>query len=855
MRNPVAAASRLRISAREKTAARRRACLTIMLAIAAPWHAIFAEPDFDIDGFLVKHCFECHDDLVQKGDRRLDDLDLVIADVPMAHRWQEVLDVLALGEMPPEDELQPAPEERLAATDHLRTMLAEAAVRLEGESETVVMRRLNRIEYRNTMRELFGFVAPHYDPASPLPADEEDHGFFTIGETLMTSPLWLEGALTAAADAIDRALIMGDEKPEPVSLAYSAASFRPGRTQVKPEKAHGCISLYGRLAATATGISTHHTEGVPASGWYDFEVDAAAHGRVHRFDDWVFGRMDQDEPFLLAVGADTYDHAPNGNTQKTPEVLALLPITDDERTTHRARIWLEKGQTPVVLFWNGPINSYVALNQLEKTYPELHAKWGGGDTVGKSFGEKVELMTSEFYPGPRLRIWEMRIDGPHYDEWPSVAHQRLFGELGDEPDTATIRAQITAFARQAWRREPELAEIDRPVTMAEERIDEGMDAKEALRLPYKFILTSPSFLYLLEPVAAASRRRPSSSDETAAGRHRHESVTRPQLSSRLSYFLWSHPPDEPLRAADLLDPETRQAQIERMIDHEKIEQLAIHFTEQWLHLHDLGKMPPDDRTFRFYHEERLQEKMKRETALLFLEAIEKNLTVVDLLTAEHTWVDRPLAKHYGIDFTDLETDRFERVALPADSRRRGLLGHSGFLTVTSNGVETSPVIRGVWLLESILGTPPPAPPPDVPPLEPDIRGAATIREQLALHNDVETCAACHSRIDPLGFALEHFDPIGIWRGRYPDQAAIDPSTEYKGTAIANHDELVDYLASEEDLVARCLLEKMLTYATGRHLTFADEAEVMRLEKQWNEAGHGIRDLVRLVAGSALMARR
>jgi hypothetical protein len=756
-------------------------------------------------------------------------------------RWQEVLDVLALGEMPPADEVQPAPEELLAATDHLRTMLSEGALRLEGQSETVVMRRLNRAEYRNTMRELFGFVAPHYDPARHLPADEEDHGFFTIGETLMTSPLWLEGALTGAADAIDRALVMGGEKPGPVSLTYSAASFRPGRTQVKPEKKYGCVSLYGRLAATATGISTHHTGGAPAAGWYDFEIDAAAIGRVHQFPDWVFGRMDQDEPFLLAVGADTYDHAPNGNTQKTPEVLALLPIADHDRATHRARIWLEKGQTPVVLFWNGPINSYTALNQLEKTYPELHAKWGRGDTIGASFGEKVELMTSDYYPGPRIRIWEMRLHGPHYDEWPAVAHRRLFGKLGPNPDDAVLRAQLMSFARLAWRREPEPTEIDRLVAMARERLDEGMDAKEALRLPYKFVLTSPSFLYLLEPVE----------DESETDKR----LDSAQLASRLSYFLWSHPPDEALRSADLLDPETRRDQIERLIGHSKIDQLATHFTEQWLHLHDLGKMPPDDRTFNFYHEERLQEKMKRETALLFREAIEKNLTVVDLLTAEHTWVDRPLAKHYGLDFAALGTGAFERVALPAESRRRGLLGHSSFLTVTSNGVETSPVIRGVWLVENILGTPPPPPPPDVPPLEPDIRGATTIREQLALHNDVETCASCHARIDPLGFALEHFDPIGNWRGRYPNQAGIDPVTEFKGTRISNHDELVDFFVSQEDLVGRCLMEKMLTYALGRHLTFADESELNRIETEWRIRGRGLRDLVRLVAGSELMARR
>ncbi len=235
----------------------------------------------------------------------------------MAHRWQEILDVLALGEMPPEDESQPAPAKRIAATEHIRAMLAGAAPRLEGQSETVVMRRLNRVEYRNTMRELFGFVSPLYDPARHLPADEEDDGFFTIGETLMTSPLWLEGALAAAEESIDCAMAMGGVKPEPISLSYSAASFRPGRTHVKPEKKHGCISLYGRLAATATGISTHHTEGVPAAGWYASRGDKHGYNRPYaasnRPDEAFTDHQIADEalkaigelkggPFFLAVG-------------------------------------------------------------------------------------------------------------------------------------------------------------------------------------------------------------------------------------------------------------------------------------------------------------------------------------------------------------------------------------------------------------------------------------------------------------------------------------------------------------------------------------------------------------------------
>jgi hypothetical protein len=287
-----------------------------------------------------------------------------------------------------------------------------------------------------------------------------------------------------------------------------------------------------------------------------------------------------------------------------------------------------------------------------------------------------------------------------------------------------------------------------------------------------------------------------------------------------------------------------------MLQDPRSEALVQNFTNSWLHLHELGSMPPDTQKFAAYYDRQLEPLMQRETQLFFAEVLHNNLSIEHFIDSDFTFVNRYLAAHYGLP--KVQGDEFRRVTLPKESLRGGLLGHASVLTATSNGVETSPVTRGIWVLENILGSPPPPPPPDVEPLEPDIRGATTIREQLAKHRNVATCAECHRKIDPIGFALESFDPIGSLRHRYSnDSGTLLSVVDTAGTLPSGesfHDiaELKQLLLKQKTQFAKCLTEKMLTYALGRAVGFQQRPAVEAIVDELAKRGNGLRDLVELI---------
>jgi hypothetical protein len=344
-------------------------------------------------------------------------------------------------------------------------------------------------------------------------------------------------------------------------------------------------------------------------------------------------------------------------------------------------------------------------------------------------------------------------------------------------------------------------------------------------------LCSPGFLYL-ENV-----------DEAAV-------LSQHGLSSRLSYFLWSSMPDQELRdlAANgvLGQTDVLAGQVDRMLKDERAVTFIEGFLDSWLTLRELGASPPDRTAFEdFYHYD-LDAAMRRETFLFTRELIEKNLSIGNFLDSDFTFLNKRLAQHYDIAAPP-RGNQFERVSL-TDRRRGGLLGQASVLTVTANGIDTSPVVRGVWLLENILGTPPSPPPPDVEPIDPDIRGATTIRDQLEKHRSIASCNDCHQKIDPPGFALENFDPVGRWRTSYGRNRMIDASGQFaSGQRFASVEEFKKLLLERKDLFARALTTKLLEYSIGRHLELSDRPHVDRIVSTLNEKGDGLRDLIRLVA--------
>jgi hypothetical protein len=418
------------------------------------------------------------------------------------------------------------------------------------------------------------------------------------------------------------------------------------------------------------------------------------------------------------------------------------------------------------------------------------------------------------------------------------ARSLLFAKIAPDEkqiEPERLQSELQALASRLFRREVKGDEIAPYASAVQKRLDGKTRYADAARPVFKALLCSSEFLFLTEPESGA------------------KTITPMQLATRLSYFLTAGPPDDTLRSIatkGALDTKAIITETDRLLDSPRGDRFLRLFTEQWLGLNKLGTMPPSKETFPAYHIDRLEPAMKEETWRFIAELIRTNKPVTALVDANFTYLNAGLARLY--ELPTVSGDHLQRVSLPADSSRRGLLGQASILTITANGVETSPVKRGVWLLEKLFGTPPSPPPPDVPPIEPDIRGATTIRQQLEKHRSVQACADCHAKIDPLGFALEAYDPIGHFRSAYPNGAAIDTTGEYRGQPVNSPADIRAYLIKHPDLLAQNLAHRVLTYALGRPLGFTDQPALRRLQSDWKTKGYALRELIHLITTSELM---
>jgi hypothetical protein len=481
---------------------------------------------------------------------------------------------------------------------------------------------------------------------------------------------------------------------------------------------------------------------------------------------------------------------------------------------------------------------------------------------GLAGAQAVNKVGAADWTGPGLAVQWIEVEGPLHESWPPPSHRRIFGGLPQEKaagrrlevvskEPAADAARILrAFARRAFRRAVTDGELRPFVALAEAKLAAGRSFEQAVRAGLAAILVSPDFLFL--------RERPGRLDDSA-------------LASRLSYFLWSSAPDEGLlglaEQGKLGDPAALRGQVERLLRDPKSEAFTRNFVGQWLGLRDIDFTLPSHLLYPDY-DEMLKASMVRETELFFAELLKDDLSLLNFVASDFSMLNGRLARHYGIP--GIEGWEFRKVPLPAGSRRGGVLTMASVLKVTANGTTTSPVIRGAWVLDRILGTPPPRPPSDVPAVEPDIRGATTIREQLAKHRQTPACATCHVRIDPPGFALESFDVIGGWREHYRTTGRgeavtvdgrrmpylkgpkVDPTGETPdGRSFRDSDEFKQLLLRDRDLIARALAVKVATYATGGAPEPADAAEVDRIVGAVRERGYGFRTLVHEIVQSAL----
>jgi hypothetical protein len=782
---------------------------------------VVAAEDFrsTVGPFLTTHCVRCHGPDKQQGERRFDRITVDFTNKTNGQQLQEILDQINLGEMPPEDERQPSADEVKRVVRVLTEILSDAREAARGHTGKVVLRRLNRNEYFNTVRDLFELNMTDFDPTIAFPGDTSVDGFDNIGEELLTSGFLLAQYLEAAEQIVDKAILPGP-RPEVVRIV------------ARGEQIHGGGILDPRGFKRAL-VRDHFTRayvkrkfnGVKQDGQYVLRVQAnTVRWQGHRFDVDELGYNPNEPPRIRILVVSRSLGA------VATRVFGEFEIRDGDPVEIEIRGFLQRGYEFAVEWANGPRGSQKRI--MRKVFP----KYLPADTI------PLARNPVEMYLGaaPELRLHRLEFEGPYYPQWPLPGFTRFFADAPDEPDTVYLRKSLTHFARVAFRRPVDDDRLEPYLRLATDRLAETGDFWNSAKFAMRAMLASPSFLYLIEPVEAVV-----------------ESTTSPrlddyELATRLSYFLWSSMPDDDLfriaATGELSKPEILSAQVERMLNDSKSKAFEENFLGQWLQLRTLGKMPPDPELNKSYYADNLEAAMRQETRLLFQHLLRQNLSILRFIDADFTFLNPPLARHYGLE--ELRGNDFRRVELKVGQHRVGLLGHGSVLTLTSNGVETQPVARGVWVLENLLGTPPSPPPPDVQPVEPDIRGVTTIRELLAKHRTIATCNECHRKIDPIGLALENYDHLGRYRSRYENRIQIDASGIMPdGSKIDGVDGIRGYLLAQPQQFTRCLTEKLLIYAIGRRLAFTDRDDIDRIVNQSSQTQYRFRDLVHLIVNS------
>jgi mono/diheme cytochrome c family protein len=736
--------------------------LLASLAAAAPPSANKPDPEVlyrsQVAPFLKKHCTECHGSDVQEGEIRFDTFPTAAAVAADEKTWQRAIQMLRSGAMPPDDAPQPTEAERRAVVNWLEKTVYNFDCENASDPGRVTIRRLNRAEYNNTIRDLFGITLR---PADDFPSDDVGSGFDNIGDVLSLPPLLMEKYL-AAAERITEEIIITD----PSIYVKSQFKFRD--------------ALRGEGSADYDSAQN-------ARRWTIY-----SDGSV--FTDFEFRRAGR---YMLRAGARAQhagDEPPQMELRLGGQKVKVFDVNSDQM---RGRYEIK---------WDVPS--------------------GGVHRLSAHFLNDFEDPTAE---DPRRRdrnliIDSFEIDGPldpQPEDYPP-AHRWIIAVKPDA-NRSTLEAAKTnllPLLERAFRRPAADDEISSFASLVDRAVQQGDSFEQGMQVAVTAVLISPHFLFRVE-----------------GGAPRAETAIRPlgdyELVSRLSYFLWSSMPDDELFAlaanGSLHQPAVLEEQIRRMLADKKSEALVENFVTQWLNLRLLDGVAPDPQVFPQFDAE-LKSAMRRETELFAAAVIREDRSLLDFLTGRFTFVNERLANHYGID--GISGSEFQRVNF-ADNRRSGILTHASILTLTSNPARTSPVKRGKWMLENILGSPPPDPPPDAPDLEATQKNQPnfSLRKQLEIHRANAVCASCHKVMDQLGFGLENFDAIGRWREK-DGKFAVDASGELPGGARFNGPlALAKVLDKRRNEYVRCLTEKMLTFALGRELAVQDRCAVDKIVEQ------------------------
>jgi hypothetical protein len=701
---------------------------------------------------LEKYCNKCHGGARPKADLNLTaftDEASVAKDLKV---WEQVLEFVRSGEMPPEGKPKPSEEESARLVHWIEAQLSTASCSGLDDPGRVTLRRLNRSEYNNTIRDLVGV---DFRPADDFPSDDVGYGFDNIGDVLSLPPILMEKYLAAAEQVAEKAIV-ADPRPTGPTKHWEGKRLKGGSS-------HGDAC---RILASTGEIYADHD--FPKDG--DYLLRARA-----------YAQQAGPEPAKMAFRLGDKD-------------LHAVDVTAEEAepAVYEFAVQVPAGKQKVAVAF---LNDYF---KADDPNPDRRDR--------------------------NLLIERLEVVGPL--ELPTLpeTHKRIVSETPrDGNDREVARKILEPLATRAYRRPLRPGEVDRLAQFVELAKKSGDSFEKGIQLALEAMLVSPHFLFRVEVDRV---RRPQGQQQPPPGSVR--PLNDYELASRLSYFLWSSLPDEELfRLAGegkLHEDATLEAQALRMMKDPKAKALTEDFADQWLQVRNLKTVTPDPKLFPAF-DDALRAAMLRETELFFEAIMAEDRSVLDFLDADFTFVNEKLARHYGL--SDVKGDEFRRVTVPGD-RRGGVLTLASVLTITSNPTRTSPVKRGKWILEQILGTPPPPPPPDVPELKEDVVLTGTLRQRMEQHRSNPSCASCHSRMDALGFGFENYDAVGAWREK-DGSFAIDPAgTLPSGETFAGPAELKKVLKKRQAEFARCLTGKMMTYALGRGLDYPDRCAVDRV---------------------------
>ncbi|MEM1294484.1 MAG: DUF1592 domain-containing protein [Verrucomicrobiota bacterium] len=830
--------------------------------------------DVVLQPFFEKHCVKCHGPDKAKSGVRLDELPMHIDDDYAAEEWQEVLDVLNGAEMPPEDEPQPETEEMAAAIEVMTDELFQARKRLV-DPKSITIRRLNKREYANTIRDLLGVPVD----TSNLPADGTLDGFDTIGDAHFMSVPQFEAYLELARVSLDRALVNGP-RPEHLSKRTEPelhANQKAERTIQRFEKS--IAELRPKLDGTLTNEDRAQYErlirkfeiGQVRAGGH-LRQPAAQSGFILQLSgaDHCFVKLprqnrgrQEPEPAQASLGDPIGRYVARFRAGLTCEptngerlfVELLRTNNFNMQVSYRHTLGAFEVSRPMddphvfeVPFENrGELDDLIALQV---------GKLNEGQTPGpKGRGPKPQFPDSTQVP----YVWIdwIEVEGPIFEEWPPAAWQTTFFK-GDTVSAAEesgyAREIIAQFANRAFRgREVGDEFLHKLQGIYADYREDGTSFADSVKEALAVVLSSPSFVYLVEPSEKDEKRR----------------LSDLELAARLSYFLWSHPPDAELQQLaetnQLHRPRVFAAQVDRLLNHPKADHFTKAFMSQWLELEWLDMIVVNTNTFPSFTEQ-LRHSMRDEPVEMFREMLREDLSITTFIDSDFVKIDGMLSRFYGLELVN-DKPGFQKVSLPDDSPRGGLLGTGAVLTMTGTGERTSPVERGVFVYHRMLGKDIPPPPPNVPQLVVEDGTDLSVRQLLEAHTNQAQCASCHRRMDPLGFGLERFDAIGTWLAPGTEPSATEnhqPNRKRKRAApeidasgvmpdrkrtFNGHEELKAHLMTDQDAMAEGFVKSILTYALGRRVGFSDGLFVDQLLAEWKAEDYGMRTLIHQIVES------